>query len=452
MTFRSLALSSIKGNLRAYSAFFMSSGFSVMLFYIYASFIEHPAVIRGEIIAANQIRTAMRLCEYIIIIFSVLFMIYSNSAFLKTRKKEFGLYSLFGMTRQQLRRFIFQESMIIATMAIVLGTGLGILFSKLFYMGLAVLLDMNQPIPFIVPLRAVVLTIACFLMLCLLVSAGNAISVGRTQILDLLKASVKSKSRFVYSRPLAVLSVVCLAAGYTLALTIQVKYFEYTAFLVLMLVLLGTYLLYTQLSTGVIQFIQRRYSLYYHRINMVLVAQLGYKLKDYARMLFIVSVMSSVILTSSGAMYLLWRSVQFDGYRTQYENPQSLLSLTLFIGMFISFLFFIAAGSIIYFKQYTELEEDRRQFQALIRMGMTLSEVRGLVRMQMGIIFFLPCAVGILNSLVAMWAMDRLLSLSNWGYSLVIIGIYLLMQGTYYTLTCKDYTRSVLQGSTLASK
>lgn len=163
MTFRSLALSNIRGNWRSYSAFFLSSVFSVMIFYIYAAFLYHPEVTSGHIMAASKIRTGMVFCEYIIVIFSFLFVLYSNSAFLKTRQQEFGLFSLFGMTKVQLRKLVIYENAAIAALAIAVGIGLGMLFSKLFFMALTVLLNLQEAISFAAPIKAIGLTAGGFL-------------------------------------------------------------------------------------------------------------------------------------------------------------------------------------------------------------------------------------------------------------------------------------------------
>ncbi|MED0674328.1 FtsX-like permease family protein [Aneurinibacillus thermoaerophilus] len=136
MKFRHLATSNIRGNWRQYTAFFFSSVFSVMIFFLYAQFILHPDVVGGKLQAANYVKQGMVACEYIIVIFSFFFVLYSLSAFLKSRSKEFGLLSLFGMTNGQIRRMVLTETMVIAALATTVGIGLGLLFSKLFLLAL----------------------------------------------------------------------------------------------------------------------------------------------------------------------------------------------------------------------------------------------------------------------------------------------------------------------------
>ncbi|MBG9789441.1 FtsX-like permease family protein [Brevibacillus laterosporus] len=447
MTFRSLVFSNIQGNWRSYSAFFMSSVFSVMIFYIYAAFLAHPDVVSGHIIAAEKVRKGMVFCEYVIVIFSFLFVLYSNSAFLKTRKQEFGLFSLFGMTRMQLRKLIIYENTAIAVLAIGVGIGLGILFSKLFFIALGVLLNLNDSIVFTVPLGAVCLTAGGFLVLFTIISLWIALRMGRTEILDLLKAPQQPKGQLVYSPWLVLLAVVCLGAAYSMALMLNEAYFDLLVLLILLTVIIGTYLFFTQVSVMLLDFIQRRVNIYYNRTNMIVFSQIGYKIQDHARMFFIVSILSAVILTATSAIYMLAQAVQYHDIKTQYDNSQEVISLTMFIGLFISLLFFIASSSMIYFKLFTELQEDQTQFKALSRIGLTQGEIQKIVFTQVAIIFFVPCILGIVHALVAMKALDNFLMLSSWLYSFIVIGIYITMQTVYFLVACNSYLKKILRGA-----
>ncbi|MDT2306489.1 ABC transporter permease [Paenibacillus larvae] len=162
MTFRQFAIRNIKGNWVQYSAYFLSSVFSVMVFYMYTAFIWHPEIKSAEalptdlisISITNMVSLIMTICNVIIFIFSFFFILYSNSAFLKKRKKEFGLYTLFGMTNWQIRKMVFLENMAISLAAIGTGLGLGTLFSKLFFMILSQFLKLDKPIAFYWPYQA----------------------------------------------------------------------------------------------------------------------------------------------------------------------------------------------------------------------------------------------------------------------------------------------------------
>ncbi|MCR8985035.1 hypothetical protein NW801_08110 [Brevibacillus laterosporus] len=229
-----------------------------------------------------------------------------------------------------------------------------------------------------------------------------------------------------------------------MALMLKEAYFDLFVPLILLTVIIGTYLFFTQVNVMLLNFIQKRFDIYYNRTNMIILAQIGHKMQDNARMLFIVSILSAVILTVTSAIYMLTLAVQYHDIKTQYDNARELISLTMFIGIFINLLFFLASSSIIYFKLFTELQEDQTQLKALSRIGLTQSEIRKIVFTQVAIIFFMPCIVGILHALVAMKALDNLLRLSNWLYSFTVIGIYVTMQMVSFLVACSSYMKRIL--------
>jgi putative ABC transport system permease protein len=120
------------------------------------------------------------------------------------------------------------------------------------------------------------------------------------------------------------------------------------------------------------------------------------------------------------------------------------LSLSMFIGVFISLLFFIGAGSMLYFKLFTELPDDRRLFHSLRRVGITGGETRRVVSVQMALIFFLPFLVGALHALFALRALGNMLLADVTLYSLIVIGLFALIQVIFYSLTRWTYLRALL--------
>ena len=113
----------------------------------------------------------------------------------------------------------------------------------------------------------------------------------------------------------------------------------------------------------------------------------------------------------------------------------------LFIGMFISILFFLASGSLIYFKLFTELEEDRRQFKILQDIGMTASEVRKVIGQELRVLFFLPYVVGLVHSAFALKALHKLSKLDIYVAGVMIFVVYFILQYGYYQFTRVTYLK-----------
>ena len=119
------------------------------------------------------------------------------------------------------------------------------------------------------------------------------------------------------------------------------------------------------------------------------------------------------------------------------------MSLFLFIGAFVSVLFFIATGSIIYFKMFNEIKKDRQEFISLKKMGMTEGEMKKIVSAQSFIIFFLPFIVTFSHATFAIIALSNLLSNNITVYILTVAAIYLVFQSFYYIFAKTMYTRQI---------
>src|SRR4051812_32695180 len=116
MSFLRFAYNNVVRNKRAYSAYLLSSAFAVMIFFIYAVLLFHPDI--NSSVLGKDTQAGMKIAEYIIFVFAFLFVLFSVSAFLKSRKKEFGMLTILGSTPAQINKLIFLENMFIGFAAI----------------------------------------------------------------------------------------------------------------------------------------------------------------------------------------------------------------------------------------------------------------------------------------------------------------------------------------------
>ena len=129
MTFRQFAFNNVMRNKRLYAAYFLSSLFTVSIFFTFAIFAFHPAFFDGDM--NSKALFGMGVAGGIIYLFSFFFVLYSMSSFLQSRKKEFGMLMIQGMSSGQIRLMVFLENMLIGVFATVLGIVIGLVFAKL---------------------------------------------------------------------------------------------------------------------------------------------------------------------------------------------------------------------------------------------------------------------------------------------------------------------------------
>ena len=206
MTIYNIALKNIKGNLNKYVMYFLSNVIVVTIFFIFANYIFHPTVGSGNESLGDIAGRLMYLCEFVIIIFTFIFSNYSISNFLKSREKEFGLLSMFGLTKGQIRRYVMFENIVISIASIITGLFFGILFSKLFFMAVSAILDMDMEIPFMISGKAIKITALSFFILLNLISFITSLKIKNNNIAGLLKGERIPKETPKFSKIKAVLS------------------------------------------------------------------------------------------------------------------------------------------------------------------------------------------------------------------------------------------------------
>ncbi|MWV45969.1 FtsX-like permease family protein [Paenibacillus sp. HJL G12] len=306
MNFRQFASNNVFRNKRTYVAHFLSSAFSVMIFFTYSLLSFHPNL-RGEIVSGSTTLSVlgtmgMKISQVIIFVFSFLFLLYSVSAFIKLRKKEFGILLLLGMSRKQLNRMLFVENIVIGVAAIVTGILVGVVFSKLILLICATMLAVEHGLPFYLPGNAILLTAAAYLALFIIVAAFTSFMTKKGTLAELIKAEDKPKPEPKASVLLSLLSVLLIAIGYACVFIFVIGRILSFALLFggVLLVIIGTYFLFTQLSVYIMRALKRRPHIFFNRTNLLTISEMVYRMRDNAVMFFMVSIISAIAFTGIG--------------------------------------------------------------------------------------------------------------------------------------------------------
>ncbi len=307
MTINNIAIKNIKGNLNKYAMYYLSNVIVVTIFFIFANFIYNPGVSSSNIsdkTISDAASKLMYLCEFVIIIFTFIFSNYSITSFLKSREKEFGLLSMFGLTKGQIRQYVMFENVIISIFSIITGLFFGILFSKLFFMAMSVILDLNTEMPFLISSKAIKITILSFFILLNIISFITSRKIKNNNIAELLKGERIPKTTPKFSKFKSVLAIILIISGYIVGLFSGTAIIM-TMFPILIVVIIGTKLLFSQFSVFFTNKLQNNKGVYYKGINMITLSQIIYKLKDNAKVLFITSILSGITLASAISVYSL---------------------------------------------------------------------------------------------------------------------------------------------------
>src|SRR5690625_2861825 len=115
----------------------------------------------------------------------------------------------------------------------------------------------------------------------------------------------------------------------------------------------------------------------------------------------------------------------------------------MFVSLFIGIVFFVSAGSFLYFRLYSDLDEDKRKFQAITKMGLTDKELEKVLSRQILILFFAPIAVALIHGAVALTALSHLFVYSLFKESVMVLGVFLAIQVVYFFVVRYYYIRQI---------
>ncbi|TCP57959.1 putative ABC transport system permease protein [Tumebacillus sp. BK434] len=317
MNFLQFASNNVRRNLRAYSAYLLSSAFAVMIFFMYAMFYFHPGLEASNI--GGSAKLGMKAGEYVIFAVSFLFVLYSISSFLKVRQKEFGVLTILGASGRQINTLLLLENLIIGAASIVIGIAAGLVLSKLFLLLGAYALEMNE-LPFYLSWEAVLLTAGAFFALFLSISLLAVALVRKSKVLDLLQGSHKPKPEPKASWFWSLLCVLALGTALYLLTT---DLTGITLLPILVLGMWGTYLFFSQLSVFFMRLLKQNLRFVWGGAHLLWVSEMAYKIKDNARMFFLVTIVMTMACSSFGIVLALKQQNE-EVYR---KNPVELTYL-----------------------------------------------------------------------------------------------------------------------------
>lgn len=301
MTFRRFVINNVVGNKRIYAAYFLSSMFTVIVFFTFAMFAFHPVFSQRDI---NEYALfGMGVAGGIIYVFSFFFVLYSMGSFLQSRKKEFGLLMLQGMTMRQIRFMVFLENMFIGIFATVIGILLGTVFSKFILLIAENILVIEESLYFYFPLWAMVISFGSFMLLFLVISFFVTFVLRSKKLAELIKANQQPKKEPKASKLLTFLAVSLIAIGYVTAIRVEGVEVITAMIPVIIVVTIGTYFLFTQLSVFLINLLKKRKKFFWKKTNMILLSDLSYRMKDNARTFFMVAIISTVAFSAIGTLF-----------------------------------------------------------------------------------------------------------------------------------------------------
>ncbi len=296
-----LALGNIRRNAKFYVPFLLTCIAAAALFFDMTSLSINETVIRES----SDTRLLLRLGLIVVAIFSVIFLFYTNSFLIKRRQKELALYNIFGMEKRHIARMMTWETILLAVISIGAGTVLGIIFDRLLFLIIARLTRLSS-LEYSLNLRPALATFLLFGAIFLLILISGVFRITKSRPMELLRGSAAGE-REPKSRLLITLAgAVFLAAGYGLAVSQRGLSALTMFFAAVVLVILGTYCLFTSGTIAVLKLLRKNRNFYYKPNHFISVSGMLYRMKQNAVGLANICILSTIVLvllSSTVSMY-----------------------------------------------------------------------------------------------------------------------------------------------------
>ena len=267
---------------------------------------------------AEYVKMMMGLGIFVLSVFSVFIICYANSFIIKRRRRELGLYNILGMEKRHIAILMMFETLLLGVGCIAAGLAGGMLFSKLTLLVLAQLLRFGVPMGFTISLPGIVMTSIQFGAIFLICLVVNVYQVLRSSPIELLHAVSKGEREPKGRILLTLFGIATLGGGYALALSVKDPVSALVLFFVaVLLVIFGTFSLFTAGSIVILKLLRKNKRLYYRVGPFTAISGLIYRMKQNAVGMANICILSTMVLVTISTTVSLYAGLS-DIIRVQY--------------------------------------------------------------------------------------------------------------------------------------
>lgn len=313
-----LAKTNLSNNKPFYIPYIISSIITVAMLYMMSFLSDNKGL--NKIMGADSLAIIFRLGVGIIVIFSYIFLFYTNSFIIKRRKKEIGVYNILGMEKRHLSKVLFVETMYSAVISLICGIIVGIVFSKFILMVLYGIIGIHKTVEFFVNIHGIILCIVSFGILFLITFLYNFMQIKLANPIELLRGTSVGEREPKTKILMTIIGVVCLAIAYYIAITTENPLNVLTLFFVaVLLVVIGTFAIFTAGSIALLKLLRNNKKFYYNKKHFMAVSGMLYRMKQNAAGLASICILSTMVLVVISTTVSMYVGIQ-DELMARYPN------------------------------------------------------------------------------------------------------------------------------------
>lgn len=300
-----LALSNIKKNKQIYIPYLISSTFTVMMYYVIHALSKNPGL------AKTTASFILDLGSWVVTFFSFIFIFYVNSFVIKRRKKEVALYNILGMEKKHVMFMMFFETLLTTFIALSAGIGIGILFSRFMFLVLLNIVHLQTQMSFSITFDSILMTCFIYSIIFFITYLFNIIQIKLANPIELLRGGQNGEKEPKTKWLITLIGIITLGSGYYIAQTIENPIAAiFLFFIAVILVIIGTYCLFTAGSITILKALKKNKSFYYQTRHFTSVSQMLYRMKQNAVGLASICILCTCILVMMSSTVSLYLGVE----------------------------------------------------------------------------------------------------------------------------------------------
>lgn len=311
-----LALSNIKKHAQIYFPYLITSIMTVMMFYLIYSLAYNSGFDNHE-----TTRFVLILGAWVVIIFSIIFLLYMNSFLIKRRKKEIALYNILGMEKKHVMLMMFYETLMTTVISIVGGILFGIIFNRLMFMVLIYRIHLSTDVVLEISVSSMIMTLMVYIPIFLVSYLFNVIQIHINNPIELLKGGNIGEKEPKTKWLITIIGILTLGGGYYIAQTIENPIAAFSLFFVaVILVIIGTYCLLTSGSIALLKLLKKNNRLYYRTRYFTSLSTMIYRMKQNAVGLASICILCTCILVMMSSTVSLYLGIEDSVNMMQNEQ------------------------------------------------------------------------------------------------------------------------------------
>ncbi|MBP3488882.1 MAG: FtsX-like permease family protein [Roseburia sp.] len=304
-----LAATNIRNNKQFYLPYLLAGGLSAAMLYLVMAMAYNPGL--QEMNGGETVAATLLLGVTIVRVFAAIFLFYTNSFIIKRRKKELGVYNILGMEKKHIAKVLTLEMLFTAAVTIAGGLAFGIVFNKFFAMLLYRMTGLDAAIPFMISVEGVRGVIITFVIIYAAALCYNLMQIRLANPIELLHGGSKGEREPKTKILLTLIGLAALGGGYYMALAVEDAVSAITLFFVaVLLVIVGTYCLFTAGSIALLKLLRKNKNYYYQPKHFTTVSGMIYRMKQNAVGLANICILSTMVLVTVSTTVCMYLGIE----------------------------------------------------------------------------------------------------------------------------------------------